>query len=463
MKATLRWTARPWRVVWLLAGATLVAGMLAAPAWAVETRGGDRIEVGPGEVVNDDLYAFGDTVMVEGTVEGDLVAFGTRVVVDGTVEGDLISAAQAVEVNGTVEDDARIAGQALVLGEDARVEDDLFAGGYSLENRAGSAVGGSLFYGGYQALLAGTVEEDLKTGLTALELRGEIGGDVDAAVGDQDDGAPSPQFVPASPVSIPAVEPGLTLTDSASVGGDLAYTSSEEGGIADGAQVAGDVSRDDVPAAAQQEQSPNPVAAAVFDHLRRLITLLLVGALALWILPGWTRSMADRVRERPLQSLGWGALGSAAVVAAVFVGLLVAVLLAVVFGLLTLGGVAFWTVVLWALGIAALVAAYLISAVYLAPVVVALAGGRLLLRPGQADQRTWTMLALAAGLVVYVVLRSIPIVDTLTGLIVLLLGVGAISGWLWRALRPTKPVADEPSANGAAADKPVVDKPEIKG
>jgi hypothetical protein len=450
-------------VIWLLAGLALVAVMLAAaPAWAVETRGGDRIEVGPGEVVNDDLYAFGDTVRVEGTVEGDLVAFGSRVIVNGTIEGDLIAAGQAVEVNGTVEDDARIAGQALVLDEDARVDDDLFAGGYSLENKAGSAVGGSLFYGGYQALLAGIVEEDLKAGLTALELRGEVGGDVDAAVGDQDDGAPSPQFVPASPVSIPAVEPGLTLTDSARVGGDLSYTSSEEGRIADGAQVAGDVSRDDVPAAAQQEQSPNPVAAAVFDHLRRLITLLLVGALALWILPGWTRSMADRVRERPLQSLGWGALGSAAVVAAVFAGLLAAVLLAVVFGLLTLSGVAFWTVVLWALGSVALVAAYLISAAYLAPVVVALAGGRLLLRAGQTDRRIGAMLALAAGLLLYVVLRSIPIVDTLTGLIVVLLGVGAISGWLWTALRPTKPVAEEPSVNGAVADETVVDKPAIK-
>jgi len=457
----MKWTVRGWRRLPLLIGLALVVGMLtAAPAWAVETRQGDRIEVGPGEVVNDDLYAFGNTVTVDGTVEGDLVASGSRVIVNGTVEGDLISAARAVEVNGTVEDDARIAGQALVLGENANIADDLFAAGYSLENRAGSNIGGSLFYGGYQALLAGTIEENFQAGVGALELRGEVGGDINAALGEAEGGAP--QFLPGSPVSIPAVEPGLTLTDSARVGGDLAYTSSEEGAISDGAQIAGDVSREDVPAAAQQEPAANPVAVTVFDHLRRFITLLLVGVLALWILPGWTRSMADRVREGPLQSLGWGVLGSAAVIATVFVGLLASVLLAVVFGLLTLGGVAFWSIGLWVLTSAVLVTAYLISAAYLAPVVVALAGGRLLLRTGQTDRRAGAILALAAGLLIYVVLSAIPIVDTLTGLLVVLLGVGAVSGWLWKAIRPGNIATAEPSANGSVAEESVPDRQLMK-
>lgn len=444
----------------LLIGLALVTGVLAAsPAWAVETRNGDRIEVGPGEVVNDDLYAFGDTVRVEGTVKGDLVAAGSRVIVDGTVEGDLISAAQVVEVNGTVEDDARIAGQALVLGEDASIDDDLFAGGYSLESKAGSAVGGSLFYGGNQALLAGTVGENLKAGLNALELRGEIGGDVNADVGEAGGGAP--QFLPGSSVSMPSVVPGLTVTNSARIGGDLAYTSSEEGAISDGAQVAGDVSREDVPASVQQEPAANPVATAFLDHLRRFVALLIVGVLALWVMPGWIQGMSDRVRERPLQSLGWGVLGSAAVVAAVFAGLLAAVLLALVFGLLTLGGVAFWSIWLWFLGSGALVAAYLISAAYLAPVVVALAGGRLM-RIGRTDRRFRAMLALGAGLLLYVVLRAIPIVDFLVGLFVVLLGVGAISGWLWSSLRPGKIVTGAPSVNGPVAEGTIPDRPVLK-
>ncbi len=144
---------------------------------------------------------------------------------------------------------------------------------------------------------------------------------------------------------------------------------------------------------------------------------------------------------------------------ALVAGLLAAVLLAVVFGLLTLGGVAFWSIWLWFLGSAALVAAYLISAAYLAPVVVA--GGRLL-RIGWTDRRLGAMLSLGAGLILYVVLRAIPIVDSLIGLLVVLLGVGAISGWLWNSLRPGRIVTGAPSVNGPVAEGTIPDRPVMK-
>jgi hypothetical protein len=97
------------------------------------------------------------------------------------VEGDLIAAGQSVEIGGTVEDDARIAGQALLLSEDAELGDDLVAASLSLENEPGSTVGGTVMYAGYQALLAGTVEEDVEVAANALELDGRVGGDVDTS------------------------------------------------------------------------------------------------------------------------------------------------------------------------------------------------------------------------------------------------------------------------------------------
>jgi predicted acyltransferase (DUF342 family) len=61
-------------------------------AWAIETRGGENVTIGPDEVVEDDLYVGANIVTVVGTVRGDLVAVGGTVRVDGgTVEGDLIS------------------------------------------------------------------------------------------------------------------------------------------------------------------------------------------------------------------------------------------------------------------------------------------------------------------------------------------------------------------------------------
>ncbi len=39
----------------------------------------------PDEIIDDDLYAFGWTIETQGRVNGDVFAFGNRVVVGGTV------------------------------------------------------------------------------------------------------------------------------------------------------------------------------------------------------------------------------------------------------------------------------------------------------------------------------------------------------------------------------------------
>src|SRR5215210_5140047 len=160
----------------VVVGLALLVGLVtASAAWAVETRSGDSVVIGPDEAVDDDLYVTASEVVVDGTIGGDLIAFGGSITVNGTVEGDLIAAGRSVEIEGTVEDDARIAGQTLLLGEGAEVEDDLIAAGFSLQNMPDSAVGGTLLYAGYQALLQGTVDEDVSVAAHGLQLGGEVG------------------------------------------------------------------------------------------------------------------------------------------------------------------------------------------------------------------------------------------------------------------------------------------------
>lgn len=100
---------------------------------ATDFRAGDTVVVPAGEVIDDDLYAAGETIRIDGTVRGDLITGGRMVTVNGTVEGDLMSGAQAVVVNGRVGDDVRIAGMTLQIGRDASIGDDVIATGFSLE------------------------------------------------------------------------------------------------------------------------------------------------------------------------------------------------------------------------------------------------------------------------------------------------------------------------------------------
>ena len=120
----------------------LLSLSLATPAYAFDGRGGDKVIIGSGQVINDDLYAGANEFVLDGTVNGDTVAFGQIVTVNGTINGDLITAAQTVVVNGTVKGSVRMAGSVLFVGEKAKIGGDILGAGYSLEVRRGATVGG---------------------------------------------------------------------------------------------------------------------------------------------------------------------------------------------------------------------------------------------------------------------------------------------------------------------------------
>ena len=422
------------RKILILAGLVLLAVLLiVSPAQAMETRSGDRVVIDSNEVIDDDLYVAANEVVVNGTIRGDLFAIGNTVTVNGTVEGDLNAAAQSVEVGGTVDDDVRIAGQTLLLNKNARINDDLLAAGFSLENQPDTSVGGTLAYAGYQAFLSGTVGEDLNVAANGVVLDGEVGRNVDANVDSEDGGPPPFLFLPTPRVQTPSVEPGLRLTNSARVGGDLTYKSSTEAKIDPDAQVEGEVVRQARPAT--EEEPTRTAADVVLDILRSFIALLPVGLLLLWVVPNLTRRLADTVRVRPLPSFGWGLLGFVLFIALAIAILLATILLAVIFGLVTLGGLVLLIIGLGVLAEIALVLVFSISTGYLAQIIVSFLVGRLLLERGLPNRAAGRVLPLVVGLVLYVILRAIPVLGFIVGLVVVLLGLGALTNWIWTTLR----------------------------
>jgi hypothetical protein len=82
-----------------------------------------------------------------------------------------------------------------------------------------------------------------------------------------------------------------------------------------------------------------------------------------------------------------------------------------------------------------LVLVFWISANYLAQIIVSFLAGVLLvetIRPGRGSGR---VLPLVVGLIVYVILRAIPVLGPLVGLAVVLLGLGTLLHWVWAKLR----------------------------
>lgn len=413
-------------ILFLTAAFLLPLWFTVAPlaGWADE-RAEQIITIGAQEVINEDLYLAGETITINGTVNGDAVVAARQITLNGTVTGDLIAAGQSIIVNGTVQDDIRMAGQVLLVGEGARISDGVMAAGYSLETKAGSTIGGNLHFFGGQALLAGTVQKNVRAAAGALQIAGKVNGNLNLAVGNG--GVSVSPFLPKSP-AIPQIPPGLTLTSSTQVGGDLTYRSLAPANMATGATVSGRVVQEAIPV--PPEQRPK-LAHQLLLQGQRLVTLVLVGWLLLKLLPGWLPTLSTTVATQPLPAFGWGVVTVAGVVAGTIALSLLTVLLLAISGLL-LPPLVLPVLGVGLLALLALLIGFGIVTNFVPPLILSFLGGQWLVARLQPGRSLNPLVALIAGLVVFVVLTALPVVGGFFNAIAVFLGLGAL--WLgWRS------------------------------
>ncbi|NJM70717.1 MAG: hypothetical protein HC862_11075 [Scytonema sp. RU_4_4] len=439
IKGLRQYSKRILVLIFILVLASLLLGF--SPAWSSNSMAQKQVTISANQVIDDDLYLAGETLTIDGTVKGDAVLAGKQITINGTIDGDLIAAGQTVVINGAVNDDVRVAGQVLTLDSKAKVKDDLIAAGASLENKAGSSIGGDVNFFGAQALLAGTVSQNVLGAMNSLELRGSVGRNMRVvAVGDPDPlQAP---FIPKPAVVIPQIPQGLTLTDTAQIGGKLTYQSTQNAQINQKAQVAGGVVREELSYEGQphrtgwnrfvQSQSPGEI---LLQHLQRFGALLLIGWLLLRFVPLWTQGLAATVQAQPLPSLGWGVV--------TFIGVWLVVCVIGIITLLLTVPLAFTLpdLILPIIGIGTLTNLFIsvgfaIFASFVPPMVLSFLGGRWLMHQLRPDRPTGRFISLLVGLVVFVILTAIPVLGSILSLIVILFGLGAV--WQWGRTRMSR-------------------------
>ena len=418
------------------------------PASAFDGRSGENIVIPSDEVIDDDLYVAAGTFVLDGTVNGDLIATGQSITINGTVDGDVMAAGQTILVHGTVTGAIRMAGSVLLIDEQASIGGDVIAAGYSLETRQGSAIGQDLVFAGGQILLAGDVTRNAQVSSGAFELRGAVGGDVNAEVGEAGAaymGPPPSLFLPPSSISAPTVDPGLTIAQLASIEGDLEYTQSRELAIPAGA-VAGEVIRNQPAtntAAAPQETAGQRILQWGLNALRASITLILIGLFLLWLFPSLVQGLSRKLQSAVLPSLGWGVAAYILFFLALLLLLVVIILGGLLFGLLTLGGLAGTIISVGILSLLALVLGFVLVTSFVAKIVFGQALGRWLLARANsplAEHRFWPMVIGVVITVAVIALFSFPpLPGFLSGLLnfaVVLFGLGAL--WLWGRERLTR-------------------------
>lgn len=415
-------------------------------AYAFDGRTDNRIIIGKDEVINEDLYLGANEVIVDGTINGDLMAAGENVIINGTVTGDLFAAGTTVTINGSVGDDLFAAGGSVTLGPDAVITDDVFSAGAGVEAQSGSTVGGTFLMGAAQGLLSGAIAEDLMAGANSLRLEGTVGGDAKIGVDSTRDGFAPSFTVGNTNIRLPEIPAGLSFGDKAGIAGSLAVTSPTAPQVP--ASVTNDVTHSLPPVDAELARELRRdaiITSPILDALRRLVSLLLVGVLIGWLMPGLLRRTTGAIQSRPLPSLGLGLLNIVAAPLIAFTLVGVVILTAIVFAALSLGDLAALIVVVGFMLIGLAVMAFVLAVTFFCQAAVAYLTGRWILgkvKPGWNERLMWPLLL---GLLVFGLLFAIPVAGGLLQFLVILVGLGAILISLWESRKAAPAIVETPA------------------
>jgi len=362
------------------AAALLLAGLLAPrPAAAAELHKSELYTVPAGATLNNDLYVWARTAIVNGEVKGDVVAFAQNLTINGTVDGDVIAFSQTFRLNGTVTGSLR-----------------LFTQGSAIDGTVQHGI--TAFTNHIEIGRAGRVLRGVTVSTAQLALEGAVGGDLLGMIAD---------------TAITGTVHGTTLLRGASLSvapgavlsGPVYFHGKKPPEIAPGTALAG-----------THYLPPPPYASAwATRHFYCVQGLewgaaFLVGLGLLLLLPGTVnRVIAEGASPMTL-----------------------------LFGLVTLAAVpvlailAAVTVV--GLGVSLIGLAFYVMGIYLAHVYAGLWIGTRLLRQRLRSPRAWWA-SLALGLLLVQIVTNVPYLGTLLCFLIILWGLGAQASALWHGVR----------------------------
>ena len=354
-----------------------IVALIGAPAaFAADFRTDTSISIGDDEVINDDLYLFGTTITVNGIVNGDLFAAGNSLTVNGTVNGNVFLMGQEVIVNGTVSRGARItANSATIAGS---IGEDLLLLGNSTGIHGGATIGRDLIATVASLTLDGMVQRRFAGNAQTVTLNGSVGSNVDIGVED------------------------LTITEDASIGGDLTYRSNEMAEIAGGADIGGDVNHE---MAAEADIETGFSIGSFVPSIIGLIMTAVYGTALLLIFPRLTVTASNQLLENPIMSIGMGIV------------FLIVVPIVSVLVMITVIGIPLGLIALLLYGIA----------LFSAQVFVGMTLGRLILSFfSDGNRRMIQFLGLLLGLLILFGVSFIPYFGPWAPLVVIILGLGGL-------------------------------------
>jgi hypothetical protein len=344
-------------------------------------REGKTVTLGQNRTVNQNYFATGETIILEGTVNGDAYLAAGNIIVNGTVNGDLMAAGGNITINGTVAEDLRVA-----------------AGSVSIQGQIGGGV--TVMAGSVTVARDSQVAEGLVAAGGNLDIMAPIGGGITVGAGNV--------LVGNTVNGNALVGAGkLTLTNNANITGNLDYYSESRLTRTGGARVGGNVKFNRVQDIAEKGRAEERVrkgvgafgASMLFMSFVGLISSFVLGALLIKLMPNFMAKTAETVGSKSWQSMLLG-------LAVLFLTPIVALVL-----LMTVIGMPLAFI---------LMLAYILI-LYISKLFTSIYVGKIFIKAKDAS----LYLLLFLGLLVYYLVGLIPIIGWISSLLFVITGIGA--------------------------------------
>ncbi|MBE0685100.1 MAG: polymer-forming cytoskeletal protein [Anaerolineaceae bacterium] len=410
--------------------------------------------LGPGEEVFDDLFLQGSQVLVAGHVHGMLFVIGEKIVIQSGAQIDndifLLGRSILVEENAVINGNLYVGGQNVVvlapvhlnlvvssvtleIGSAVNTGRNLFFGGFHYSQQPGSIINGNLYAGSYQLAMHGNVEQNFRVRAVSVNLNGEVKGNAEIAIDASGDDEGIRIWLPyMRQLNIPDLLPtGLEVGDQASINGQLVYSSAKslEENLRN-LPLQGVVENISDPESLANADGKvvrkNPFVLRIFRMIRQLVGFLLFAVISWKFGKRYISEAAQIAISKPLNSMGVGFVSTLVIYLGALVAFILICLVAALLGVFTLNQL---SSLFFFIGVAAIIlvlTVFGILSMFVSKFVLAYWAGGLVLNKVKFGSKNKEVWSLVAGIILYIILSAIPVFGWILGVLVSLIGIGAI-------------------------------------
>ncbi len=235
------------------------------------------------EVIDDNVYAFAESVDIQGTIKGDLIVAAGIANIKGVVEGDIIIAGGEVTIGGVVGGDIRILAGNLQI--DSEISGNVLGASGEVIISDDTVIGHSLTVATGVLRMNGSVAKNILATGGLMNINGNVAGNVMAYT----DG-----------------DGGIILGSDSRIGGDVRYASVKQIQRLSGAEVAGVIQKIDNVGKDKRDNKKDLLIGLLIYKIFTLLALSVVGFIFIRVFPNISKGFHDKLNSQAGATLLYG-------------------------------------------------------------------------------------------------------------------------------------------------------------